>query len=98
VEETKDAFHRRQHEDMKRWSGESSQVQRRRPFYKRLEVDLAADDEAEDTEMSEQDGEEGWRNSEGERLADFGVDELVEFYDDDVPLALLRARKQAHGE
>ncbi|KAI5266204.1 S-adenosyl-L-methionine-dependent methyltransferase [Aureobasidium subglaciale] len=33
-------------------------------------------------------GEEGWRNSEGERLDDFGVDEDVEFYDeDDVPLA-----------
>jgi len=42
-------------------------------------------------------GEEGWRNKEGERLADFGVDEVAEFYDeDDVPLAeLIRRRKQA---
>lgn len=41
-------------------------------------------------------GEEAWRNSEGERLADFGVDEDVEFYDeDDLPLAeLMRLRKQ----
>ena len=40
-------------------------------------------------------GEEGWRNKEGERLADFGVDEVADFYDeDDVPLAeLLRRRK-----
>ncbi|KAF2221730.1 DHHC palmitoyltransferase-domain-containing protein [Elsinoe ampelina] len=41
------------------------------------------------------DGEEAWRNAEGERLADFGVDEDVEFYDeDDIPLAeLLRRRR-----
>jgi palmitoyltransferase len=43
-------------------------------------------------------GEEGWRNSEGERLKDFGVDEDVEFYDeqeDDVPLSVLIKRRQA---
>ena len=35
-------------------------------------------------------GEEEWRDSEGDRLDDFGVDEQVEFYDeDDVPLAVL---------
>ncbi|SMY24446.1 unnamed protein product [Zymoseptoria tritici ST99CH_1A5] len=41
-------------------------------------------------------GEEAWRNKEGERLADFGVDEVADFYDeDDVPLAeLIRRRKQ----
>ena len=40
-------------------------------------------------------GEEGWRNKEGERLADFGVDEVTEFYDeDDLPLAeIIRRRK-----
>lgn len=40
-------------------------------------------------------GEEAWRNREGERLADFGVDEVAEFYDeDDLPLAeLIRKRK-----
>jgi len=41
-----------------------------------------------------------WRNSEGERLKDFGVDEDIEFYDeqdddDDVPLSELLARKRA---
>jgi palmitoyltransferase len=43
-------------------------------------------------------GEEGWRTSEGERLKDFGVDEDVEFYDeqeDDLPLSELLARKRA---
>ena len=40
-------------------------------------------------------GEEGWRNKEGERLADFGVDEVADFYDeDDLPLSeIMRKRK-----
>lgn len=43
------------------------------------------------------DGEEAWRNSEGERLADFGVDEDADFYDEDeIPLAeLIRKRRAA---
>ena len=41
-------------------------------------------------------GEEAWRNAEGERLDDFGVDEEVEFYDEeDVPLSVLRERIKA---
>lgn len=41
-------------------------------------------------------GEEGWRNKEGERLADFGVDEVAEFYDeDDLPLAEIMRRRKA---
>lgn len=44
-------------------------------------------------------GEEGWRNKEGERLADFGVDEVAEFYDeDDVPLAELIRRRKARQD
>lgn len=44
-------------------------------------------------------GEEGWRNREGERLADFGVDEVADFYDEadedeDVPLGQLLARRK----
>lgn len=36
-----------------------------------------------------------WRNKEGERLADFGLDEDAEFYDeDDLPLSeIVRRRK-----
>lgn len=41
-------------------------------------------------------GEEAWRNAEGERLDDFGVDEEVEFYDEeDVPLSVLKERIKA---
>ncbi|KUL82615.1 hypothetical protein ZTR_10259 [Talaromyces verruculosus] len=41
-------------------------------------------------------GEEAWRNAEGERLDDFGVDEDVEFYDEeDVPLSVLKERIKA---
>lgn len=45
-------------------------------------------------------GEEAWRNKEGERLEDFGVDEVADFYDEDeMPLAelreVLRARQDA---
>ena len=41
-------------------------------------------------------GEEGWRNKEGERLADFGVDEIADFYDeDDLPLSELMRRRKA---
>ncbi|KAL9086166.1 MAG: hypothetical protein Q9165_007231 [Trypethelium subeluteriae] len=40
-------------------------------------------------------GEESWKNSEGESLADFGLDEDVEFYDEeDVPLSVLLQRKR----
>ncbi|RAH43592.1 putative palmitoyltransferase with autoacylation activity Pfa4 [Aspergillus brunneoviolaceus CBS 621.78] len=40
------------------------------------------------------DGEEGWRNADGDRLRDFGVEEEVEFYDEeDIPLAVLMAQR-----
>ncbi|KAF2730182.1 hypothetical protein EJ04DRAFT_515439 [Polyplosphaeria fusca] len=100
-EETVAAFRERQERDA---------VRRRKPFADRLEArvvkekggleedaydayDGYEDDEGEDGEHS---GEEGWRNSEGERLRDFGVDEDAEFYDeeDDVPLSELIARKR----
>ena len=40
-------------------------------------------------------GGQAWRDSEGDQLKDFGVDEEIDFYDeDDIPLAeLLRRRK-----
>lgn len=49
--------------------------------------------------MNPEEGEEGWRNSEGERLADFGVEEEVEFYDeDDLPLAEIMKRQRAQKD
>ncbi|CAK4030788.1 Palmitoyltransferase pfa4 [Lecanosticta acicola] len=64
-----------------------------------IETDEDSSEEEEDprggSRKREDEGEEAWRNEEGERLADFGVDEVAEFYDeDDVPLAeLLRRRR-----
>jgi palmitoyltransferase len=75
------------------------EVERRKRFHKRLEKELEEDEfeesEGSDDEAKESDyGEEGWRNSEGERLRDFGVDEDIEFYDEeDVPLGILIQRR-----
>lgn len=64
-------------------------------------TDEDVDDEAQNAPYSqggksESEGEESWRNKEGERLADFGVDEVAEFYDeeDDVPLSELMRRRR----
>jgi len=60
--------------------------------------DAEEDDEVIKKRTYPDEGEESWRNSEGERLKDFGVDEDVEFYDeqeDDIPLSELLARRQA---
>lgn len=100
--ETVDAFRARQAEDV---------VRRRKPFVERLEESVrrdegeryeygdetSGDEEEEEKEYANGEGEEGWRNSEGERLMDFGVDEDVEFYDeqeDEIPLAELIARRR----
>ncbi|KAF2806610.1 zf-DHHC-domain-containing protein [Mytilinidion resinicola] len=99
AEESKKAFKLRQEADMLRWQRPEDQVQRRKPYVKRLEAlqepsewssDAAGDDQTSDS------GEEGWRNSEGERLRDFGVDEDAEFYDeeDNIPLSELIARRK----
>lgn len=71
------------------------EVQRRTRFHNRIDTD--AQDESDSSEHSERDdsdGEEAWRNSEGERLHDFGVDEEIEFYDEeDIPLAILMQQR-----
>lgn len=104
-----EAFKKRQQEDLKRWT-RPDEVHRRRPFYKRYE--RVAKGETGINGLSDPDisasgsesGEEAWRNSEGERLRDFGVDEEVEFYDnlhaadndddeDDIPLGELLRRR-----
>lgn len=64
-----------------------------------IETDNESSEEEENTrgrsQNREDEGEEAWRNKEGERLADFGVDEVADFYDeDDVPLAELLRRRQ----
>ncbi|KAJ5625464.1 hypothetical protein N7510_001773 [Penicillium lagena] len=95
-----EAFQRRQSEDMKR-QRPSEGVQRRKRFYDRYK-ELKDDEEEREVSperasaIASDEGEESWRNSEGERLRDFGVDEDVEFYDEeDIPLAvLIEQRKQ----
>ncbi|DAA77842.1 TPA_exp: putative Palmitoyltransferase with autoacylation activity Pfa4 [Trichophyton benhamiae CBS 112371] len=93
-----EAFHKRQEADYLRQRA-VSEVRRRKPFHKRYmkkgdDGHLSNISDSEDEELSNS-GEEGWRNSEGERLKDFGVDEEVEFYDeDDIPLAELIRRKK----
>ena len=92
------AFKKRQANDLKRRQGVVD-VRRRKPFYRR---DFSAHNrETGDLESDQESGsgEEAWRDSGGNGLADYGVDEQVEFYDeDDVPLAeLIRRRKAKTG-
>ncbi|KAF2403886.1 zf-DHHC-domain-containing protein [Trichodelitschia bisporula] len=91
------SFRKRQAENMKRWR-DSPTVRRRQPFHARYEANREFSDYGGSSEEEEVDeGEEAWRNSEGERLQDFGVDEEVEFYDedeDDIPLAELMRRRR----
>jgi palmitoyltransferase len=106
-EDTVAAFKKRQAEDAVR-RRRPFVAQREERVVERDEDDYAYEDDASDAEeemfeekkkkYSDIDGESGWRNSEGERLKDFGVDEDVEFYDeqeDDIPLSELMARRQA---
>ncbi|KAL4883811.1 DHHC palmitoyltransferase-domain-containing protein [Aspergillus karnatakaensis] len=93
-----EAFRKRQAADLIRRRG-PAEVERRKPFHSRFD-ELASDSSEQSSDASDDTdiGEESWKNSEGERLRDFGVDEEAEFYDEeDIPLALLmqqRAQKE----
>jgi palmitoyltransferase len=93
-----EAFRLRQLEDLKRFQNNESTV-RRRQFHKRYETKDEVQQSPDTDLAADEDGEEAWRNAEGDRLADFGVDEEAEFYDDEnIPLAeLMRRRKQGQG-
>lgn len=84
---------------MQRWqTGDGNgTVHKRKTFHKRFSHGDREDEEPTNTPPgSDESGEEGWKNAEGERLKDFGVDEEVEFYDEeDVPLAKLIERRKA---
>ena len=93
-----EAFRKRQEEDFQRRSATGTLNLRRRPFNERYEDDHP---DASDVFPAPADsGEEAWKNSEGDRLNDFGVDEDAEFYDEDsIPLAeLLRRRRGEHSK
>lgn len=91
------AFNHRQAEDRKRVKP-GPEVQRRKRFHNRFDENNGdGDDSSDHSGHPEVDnsGEEAWRNSEGERLQDFGVDEEIEFYDEeDIPLAILMQQRQ----
>lgn len=91
-----EAFHRRQEEDMRRRYGIGS-VQKRKAFHDRFEPTTyePLENDMIDEDTSSISGEEGWQDSGGNRLKDYGVEEDVEFYDeDDIPLAELLRRRQ----
>jgi palmitoyltransferase len=83
VEEEREAFRQRQEQDHQRWSNDHSKPN--------------SDEEEDEYEVEEGiDGEQGWTNSDGDRLRDYGVDEEAEVFsdDEDIPLGeLLRRRK-----
>jgi len=90
------AFKQRQQADFEQRPGHYD-VKRRKPFHERfdstspkpVENDYAGQDEDLDS------GEEGWQDSGGNRLKDYGVDEDVEFYDEDnIPIAELMKRRR----
>lgn len=91
-----DAFRRRQQEDLKRFNNEVSPIIRRKPFHERHTAEEHRGNRPNRVSTSRDypsAGEEMWRDSAGDRLNDFGVDEKIEFYDeDDMPLAMLRER------
>ncbi len=89
-----DTFRRRQQEDLKRYDEGATTSIRRRPF-DRDEPFASQSAEADNLGSSE----EGWRDSEGDRLDDFGVDEHAEMYDeDDIPLAELLRKRHEHTD
>lgn len=63
------------------WSGG---IQRRKQFHKRY-MNQENHEKHYTPSDSQEMGEESWRNAEGERLADFGLDEETEFYDEGNP-------------
>ena len=95
-----DTFRRRQQEDLKRYGEGATSSIRRRPSHERYKSRHHRDkpfasQSAETHDLGS--SEEGWRDSEGDRLNDFGVDEHAEMYDeDDIPLAELLRKRHEH--
>lgn len=92
------AFRQRQQEDLKRFEHGPSILQERQPSNERNQYKRRWDERFDHVMPESEDSDEAgrdWRDSEGDRLEDFGVDEDVEFYDEDnVPLAQLLRRRR----
>ena len=94
------AFRRRQQEDLKRYDRGATTSLRHRPQHEKNNPKGHRDHEVTSNSAESNDGGNGgwgWRDSEGDGLDDFGVDEYAEFYDeDDIPLAELLRRRHVH--
>ena len=91
------AFKARQAADIAQREAKNGHL-RRKPFHDRFNAktqEPVGDDYLGD-DVDDLSGEEGWQDSGGNRLKDYGVEEDVEFYDeDDIPIAeLLRRRRE----
>ena len=93
------AFRRRQQGDFGRLAhGSSGTIIRRHVDSVGSGYDKLHDSQQPNIGNGGQD-KEGWRNSEGDRLDDFGVDENAERFDEDnVPLVELIRKRQAQCE
>lgn len=90
-----EAFRQRQQQDMKRFEDRSSITNHRRAYGADREEHAQenADFESEEA-YNRANGFTRWKDSDGDRLDDFGVDEDVEFHDEDeIPLAEFLRRK-----
>lgn len=93
------AFRLRQQEDLKRFNHNELTMRKRQQFHRRYDAGGQGEQGLERDLAPGEEGEESWRNSEGERLADYGVDEDVEFYDEEnIPLAELMQRRKGSGK
>ena len=93
-----EAFRRRQQLDLNRYRTETS-LDSRNPSLESIEELSFRDNAVQTSDIDHETislDQGSWRNNEGDRLNDFGVDEEAEFCDDDtVPIAhLLRKRKK----
>lgn len=84
-----EAFRQRQQEDLKRFTKETPTITRRKPFHDPYRIhDNGKEPFLQRSTSTSKPGGEAWRNFDGDRLDDFGVDENTELYDEDeIPVA-----------
>lgn len=98
-EEEIQAFRKRQEDDLQ-FRKQGADFIRRKPFRDRFDLNESEAypvARADVDQSGSESGEEGWKDDDGNRLKDFGVDEEVEFYDEDMPLAELMRLKQLNS-
>ena len=90
-------FRQRQQQDLKRYRNEASSTGPRRRLqevsdeynnphaYQQADLEYAAENTG------------GWRDSDGDRLGDFGVDEAAELFDED-SIALAEVMRRRHAQ